>query len=46
MDQKISHYRRTARYIHWPTTLAIEEAYLLVDLGDDEGSEGSTRIPG
>jgi hypothetical protein len=27
-----------ARYAHWLTVLAIVVAYVMVDLGDDEGS--------
>lgn len=42
MDQKITHYSRTARYTHWLTVLAIVLAYLLVDLGDGEGAEDSS----
>jgi cytochrome b561 len=42
MVQKISRYNRAVRYAHWLTLLAIVLAYLLVDLGDDEGSEGSS----
>jgi cytochrome b561 len=42
MVQKTSRYSLLARYAHWLTVLAIVVAYVLVDLGDDEGSEGNS----
>lgn len=42
MNQKISRYGWVVRYTHWLTVLAIVLAYLLVNLGDDEGSEGNS----
>ena len=42
MDQKMRRYHWGVRYLHWLTLLAIVVAYLMVDLGDDEGSEGGS----
>ncbi|MGA9335466.1 MAG: cytochrome b/b6 domain-containing protein [Rudaea sp.] len=42
MDRNISRYNPAIRYTHWLTLLAIVVAYLLVDLGDSEGTEGSS----
>lgn len=36
-----SRYGSIIRYVHWLTVLAIVVAYLLVDLGEDEGNESS-----
>jgi superoxide oxidase len=40
MDPKAGRYSWVLRYVHWLTVLAVVVAYVLVDLGDDEGSEG------
>lgn len=42
MVVKSSRYNLWVRYAHWLTVVAIVVAYLLVDLGDDEGSEGGS----
>lgn len=42
MARKISRYHWAIRYAHWLTLLAIVLAYLMVELGDDEGSEGGS----
>jgi cytochrome b561 len=42
MVAKSSRYHWVIRYAHWLTVLAIVLAYVLVDLVDDEGSEGNS----
>lgn len=42
MARTVSRYSRTIRYVHWLTALAIALAYLLIELGEDEGSEDSS----
>lgn len=42
MTRKMGRYGSMVRYTHWLTVLAIVLAYLLVDLADDEGSEGGS----
>ncbi|KZC20135.1 MULTISPECIES: cytochrome b [Rhodanobacter] len=42
MVVKSSRYHWVVRYAHWLTVLAIVLAYALVDLVDDEGSEGNS----
>lgn len=42
MVQTINRYYWVVRYAHWLTLLSIVAAYLLVNLGDDEGSEGGS----
>jgi cytochrome b561 len=41
MDIRTDRYGIVVRYAHWLTVLAVVLAYVLVDLGDDEGTEGS-----
>ena len=42
MVVKSSRYHWVVRYAHWLTVLAIVLAYVLVDLVDDEGTEGNS----
>ncbi len=42
MDRNISRYNPAIRYTHRLTLLAIVVTYVLVELGDSEGSEGSS----
>ena len=42
MTANVTRYSAIVRAMHWLTVLAIVAAYLLADLGDDEGGKGSS----